>query len=159
MKSVTVLISLMIRSSLTSSLTGRNRNLVPNHISSIVPNKLKDFARISTAIGIEITALASSASSSTATPSPTNTNNVEQKSPLKSSTDRFTTIGDNMPVCRLLNGMWQVSGAHGFDPDKERAVADMARYAGYLSSSSSPSLNPTLSMYNKSNTSINVLLD
>ena len=44
--------------------------------------------------------------------------------------ERFTTIGNNMPVCRLLNGMWQVSGAHGFDPNKEKVVADMAHYAG-----------------------------
>ncbi len=32
-------------------------------------------------------------------------------------------------MSRILNGMWQVSGAHGFDPNKEKAVADMAHYA------------------------------
>ena len=34
-----------------------------------------------------------------------------------------------MKVSRILNGMWQVSGAHGYDPNKEKAVAEMAYYA------------------------------
>ena len=34
-----------------------------------------------------------------------------------------------MKMSRILNGMWQVSGAHGYDPNKEKAVAEMAHYA------------------------------
>jgi aryl-alcohol dehydrogenase-like predicted oxidoreductase len=42
----------------------------------------------------------------------------------ESSRFRFT---DDMTICRVLNGMWQVSGAHGrIDP--ERAVAEMFDY-------------------------------
>ena len=39
-----------------------------------------------------------------------------------------------LEICRLLNGMWQVSGAHG-PIDRERALAAMARYheAGFAS--------------------------
>lgn len=42
------------------------------------------------------------------------------------------TIASDMQICRLLNGMWQVSGAHGrIDP--QAAVQDMLAYhdAGY----------------------------
>jgi aryl-alcohol dehydrogenase-like predicted oxidoreductase len=31
-------------------------------------------------------------------------------------------------ICRLVNGLWQLSGAHGFLPDARQAVADMKAY-------------------------------
>ena len=40
----------------------------------------------------------------------------------------FTTLGD-LKMCRVLNGMWQVSGAHGYYPNKEESVAAMTRCA------------------------------
>jgi len=43
--------------------------------------------------------------------------------------DAYTDIG-GMNVCRLLNGMWQVSGAHGYEPNKESAVTQMTKCAG-----------------------------
>eukprot|EP01041_Mallomonas_annulata_P010348 gene10348-21587_t len=46
--------------------------------------------------------------------------------------DAYTTLG-TVPMCRLLNGMWQVSGAHGYEPNRDNVVAEMARCvdAGY----------------------------
>jgi aryl-alcohol dehydrogenase-like predicted oxidoreductase len=41
-------------------------------------------------------------------------------------TSRVSLAGD-MPICRILNGMWQVSGGHG-RVDPARAVAAMAAY-------------------------------
>lgn len=43
----------------------------------------------------------------------------------------FTEIA-GMPTCRILNGMWQLSGAHGYTPVKEDAVAQMAAFAGKI---------------------------
>jgi len=40
--------------------------------------------------------------------------------------DGYTTLGD-IQMCRLLNGMWQVSGAHGYQPNTDDVVAEMAR--------------------------------
>ena len=34
-----------------------------------------------------------------------------------------------IPMCRILNGMWQVSGAHGYDPQLGKSVTEMARCA------------------------------
>lgn len=34
-----------------------------------------------------------------------------------------------MRSCRILNGMWQVSGAHGYSPVQEKVVSEMARCA------------------------------
>lgn len=43
----------------------------------------------------------------------------------------YSTIGD-VTCCKILNGMWQVSGAHGYKPDKQAVVAKMTEYAGKL---------------------------
>jgi hypothetical protein len=48
--------------------------------------------------------------------------------------DSVTSLG-NLQMCRLLNGMWQVSGAHGYLPEKDRAVAEMSHCAGMLRAS------------------------
>ena len=38
----------------------------------------------------------------------------------------YTTLGkDGMPMCRILNGMWQLSGGHGFEPQFNKALAEM----------------------------------
>ena len=42
--------------------------------------------------------------------------------------EAYTSLGD-MRMSRVLNGMWQVSGAHGFDPNRDDSVAAMARCA------------------------------
>lgn len=41
-------------------------------------------------------------------------------------------LAPDMPICRLLNGMWQVSGAHG-RIDQQAALQEMLAYhdAGY----------------------------
>ena len=36
-------------------------------------------------------------------------------------------LGPDLTVCRILNGMWQVAGGHGYI-DHEKAVEDMVRY-------------------------------
>ncbi|MGH7933097.1 MAG: aldo/keto reductase [Candidatus Binataceae bacterium] len=41
-------------------------------------------------------------------------------------TSRFK-FTDDLTICRILNGMWQVSGAHGYI-DPQRAVAEMFAY-------------------------------
>jgi hypothetical protein len=41
----------------------------------------------------------------------------------------YTNVG-TAQCCRLLNGMWQVSGMHGFSPEREKVVAEMARCIG-----------------------------
>ena len=40
----------------------------------------------------------------------------------------YTKLGSTK-TCRILNGMWQVSGAHGFEPDRDKVVAEMAHCA------------------------------
>ncbi len=42
--------------------------------------------------------------------------------------EAYTELG-GMRSCRILNGMWQVSGAHGYSPVQEKVVAEMARCA------------------------------
>ena len=43
-----------------------------------------------------------------------------------------TILADNLEICRILNGMWQVAGGHG-QIDSESAIEDMKKYqdAGY----------------------------
>lgn len=43
----------------------------------------------------------------------------------------YTTLG-NLNICRILNGMWQVSGAHGYSPIRSNVVSKMTDYAGTL---------------------------
>lgn len=45
------------------------------------------------------------------------------------SSNAYTTLGD-LSMCRVLNGMWQVSGAHGYSPERSKVVYDMTKYAG-----------------------------
>lgn len=42
--------------------------------------------------------------------------------------DAYSSIGD-MKVCKIINGMWQVSGAHGYKPRSFDAVSEMTKYA------------------------------
>lgn len=102
-----------------------NSKTVPKPISSVLKNNIRDVAKVSTALGVQLGAI-SAASAANFGP----TTDIGPQNNVPDTLDRFTTIGNNLPVCRLLNGMWQVSGAHGFEPDKDRAVSDMARYAG-----------------------------
>ena len=43
--------------------------------------------------------------------------------------DAYTQLGD-MKMCKILTGMWQVSGAHGYEPQKQSAVSEMNHCAG-----------------------------
>ncbi|MDQ5868410.1 MAG: aldo/keto reductase, partial [Thermoproteota archaeon] len=36
-------------------------------------------------------------------------------------------LAPDLSICRILNGMWQVAGGHGYI-DHELAIADMLRY-------------------------------
>ena len=38
-----------------------------------------------------------------------------------------TTLAKDLEICRILNGMWQVAGAHG-QIDSESAISDMEKY-------------------------------
>ena len=38
-----------------------------------------------------------------------------------------TTLAKDLEICRILNGMWQVAGAHG-QIDSESAISDMRKY-------------------------------
>ena len=42
--------------------------------------------------------------------------------------EAYTSLGD-LRMSRVLNGMWQVSGAHGFDPNRDDSVAAMTKCA------------------------------
>lgn len=46
-------------------------------------------------------------------------------------TDGYTELG-GLSMCKILNGMWQVSGGHGYEPQKEKAVSEMAHCAGTI---------------------------
>ena len=37
----------------------------------------------------------------------------------------YTTLKNGEVICRVLTGMWQLSGAHGFKPNADAAVSDM----------------------------------
>jgi aryl-alcohol dehydrogenase-like predicted oxidoreductase len=40
---------------------------------------------------------------------------------------KYYELAPNLTICRILNGMWQVAGGHGYI-DHELAIADMLRY-------------------------------
>ena len=42
--------------------------------------------------------------------------------------DAYSVI-DGMRSCKIVNGMWQVSGAHGYQPSVENSVSDMTKLA------------------------------
>lgn len=58
---------------------------------------------------------------------------MQEKGAIPAFNEAYTDLA-GMKISRILNGMWQVSGAHGYDPNKEKAVAEMAHYAdeGYI---------------------------
>ena len=43
--------------------------------------------------------------------------------------DAYTDLG-GLKMCKILTGMWQVSGAHGYEPQKQSAVSEMYHCAG-----------------------------
>lgn len=42
--------------------------------------------------------------------------------------DAYCQLSEDLTICRILNGLWQVSGIHGYTPDKFLSVAEMAKY-------------------------------
>jgi aryl-alcohol dehydrogenase-like predicted oxidoreductase len=42
--------------------------------------------------------------------------------------DAYTLLGD-LPICRIINGLWQTSGKHDYTANRDLAVADMTKYA------------------------------
>lgn len=40
---------------------------------------------------------------------------------------KFHQLAQDMTICRIVNGMWQVAGGHG-DINREKAIQDMLRY-------------------------------
>jgi hypothetical protein len=51
------------------------------------------------------------------------------ESPTSLGDDAYTELG-NMKMCKILTGMWQVSGAHGYEPKKQSAINEMKHCAG-----------------------------
>lgn len=41
----------------------------------------------------------------------------------------YAKLGKNLRICKVTNGMWQVSGAHGFQPVKDNVIKEMSRCA------------------------------
>lgn len=42
--------------------------------------------------------------------------------------DAYFQLTSDLRICRLLNGLWQLSGGHGFLPDPNRAIPNMLEY-------------------------------
>jgi aryl-alcohol dehydrogenase-like predicted oxidoreductase len=42
--------------------------------------------------------------------------------------EAYTKLGE-LSICKVVNGMWQVSGAHGFSPDRDNAIEAMTKCA------------------------------
>ena len=42
-------------------------------------------------------------------------------------TKKFYQVAPDLTICRIVNGMWQVAGGHGYI-DHELAIADMMKY-------------------------------
>jgi hypothetical protein len=42
-------------------------------------------------------------------------------------TEAYTLLGDEMRSCRVLTGLWQLSGAHGFQPQLDPALDAMRK--------------------------------
>eukprot|EP00611_Tribonema_gayanum_P025080 TRINITY_DN5647_c0_g1_i1.p1 TRINITY_DN5647_c0_g1~~TRINITY_DN5647_c0_g1_i1.p1 ORF type:complete len:398 (-),score=103.28 TRINITY_DN5647_c0_g1_i1:212-1405(-) len=49
--------------------------------------------------------------------------------PVQLPEDAYTLLGGELPCCRILNGMWQLSGAHGFTPQLDPALGAMQNLA------------------------------
>jgi hypothetical protein len=43
--------------------------------------------------------------------------------------DSYTNLGE-LSICRMVNGLWQMSGAHGFSPEKATVVNKMTQSSG-----------------------------
>ena len=39
--------------------------------------------------------------------------------------DAYTSLSNGQRICRILTGMWQLSGAHGYRPDPPKVLVDM----------------------------------
>ena len=50
------------------------------------------------------------------------------------SKERYYQLAPDLTICRIVNGMWQVAGGHGYI-DHKLAIEDMIRYheAGFTS--------------------------
>ena len=50
------------------------------------------------------------------------------------SKERYYQLAPDLTICKIVNGMWQVAGGHGYI-DYELAIEDMIRYheAGFTS--------------------------
>ena len=119
------LVSILVFVDLTaSSLSGKAILNSPISVPTMVRSVIHDAVKVST---IALSSLSASSSTNARITIPPTTSDS-----LKHSTSaKYTTIGkdDNqLPMCRVLTGMWQVSGLHGYEPNKEQAVAEMARY-------------------------------
>jgi aryl-alcohol dehydrogenase-like predicted oxidoreductase len=46
---------------------------------------------------------------------------------LDETSEKYRELAPGLTICKILNGMWQVAGGHGYI-DQELAIADMMRY-------------------------------
>lgn len=71
------------------------------------------------------TAAAGIIASSLHTPTPRASASLTASSELPE--DAYTLLGGDMKSCKILNGMWQLSGGHGYRPQVGPAVSDMRK--------------------------------
>ena len=106
------------------STNGRNEAAVPIRTDSDLKKKLSMMTKaIPLAMAVTNPRIASAA------PEIKSTVPVDDGRNLPLGADGYTELG-GLPMCKILNGMWQVSGGHGYEPLKEKAVSEMSHCAG-----------------------------
>jgi hypothetical protein len=106
------------------STNGRNDAAIPIRTDSELKKKLSMMTKaIPLAMAVTNPRIASAA------PEIKSTEPVDDGRNLPLGADGYTELG-GLSMCKILNGMWQVSGGHGYEPLKEKAVSEMSHCAG-----------------------------
>lgn len=133
--------TLILLASLETMVTGligskliMSTSSVNSPTSSVLPIRSNaDFKRTMTMLtaAIPLAMAVTNPRAASATPAIPEDKEPKAMSNLPLGESGYTDLG-GLPMCRILNGMWQVSGGHGYQPLKEKAVAEMSHCAGYL---------------------------
>ena len=106
------------------STNGRNEGAIPIRTDSELKKKLSMMTKaIPLAMAVTNPRIASAA------PEIKSTDPADDGRNLPLGADGYTELG-GLSMCKILNGMWQVSGGHGYEPLKEKAVSEMSHCAG-----------------------------